>query len=64
MTHINITVKTSEPNLMHMVSNLHGPRTVDDLRRRSDMRNYVFAMYEFEDDKFEHFNNYNIMTIY
>jgi len=53
MTHINITVKTSEPNLMHMVSNLHGPRAVDDLRRRSDnMRYYVLAAYEFEDDKF------------
>lgn len=52
MTHIHITVKTSEPNLMHMVSNLHGPRAVDDLRRRLDMSYYVLAVYEFEDDKY------------
>jgi len=37
---------------MHMVSNLLGPRAVDDLRRRSDMRYYVLAVYELEDNKF------------
>lgn len=48
---------------MHMVSNLHGPRAVDDLRRRSDMRYYVLAVYESDDDKFERLNNYNIIIL-